>query len=157
MRELRKTGIGLLLIASLFSCTTSNKDEGTSEKATPRKVESKEEKPPVDPLFAEGEKNYQTYCMTCHMKDGYGVPNLNPPLGETEWVTGDEETLIEIVLNGRTGEMEVNGDIYNGVMIPHSHLSDKEIASILTYIRSSFGNRSGPISEKQVATVRAKL
>lgn len=154
---MKKIGISVLAIISMIACTEPSKNQESHEKETPKTVEKKKEQAPEDPMYAEGKKNYQTYCMTCHMKDGYGVPNLNPPLGETEWVTGDEETLIEIVLNGRTGEIEVNGDIYNGVMIPHSHLSDKEIASILTYIRSSFGNKSGPISEKQVATVRAKL
>lgn len=154
---MKKFGISVLAIISLIACTEPSKNQESNEKKTPKIVEKKKEQAPEDPLYAEGKKNYETYCMTCHMKDGYGVPNLNPPLGETEWVTGDEETLIDIVLNGRTGEIEVNGDVYNGVMIPHSHLSDKEIASILTYIRSSFGNKSGPISEKQVATVRAKL
>jgi len=154
---MKKFGIIVLAIFTLSACTEPSKNQESNGKETPKKVEKKKKQAPEDPLYAAGKKNYQTYCMTCHMKDGYGVPNLNPPLGETEWVTGDEETLIEIVLNGRTGEIEVNGDIYNGVMIPHSHLSDKEIASILTYIRSSFGNKSGPISEEQVATVRAKL
>lgn len=143
-------------ILCVIACTEPSKTDKAQEPEA-KQAEKSPEKAPEHPLYAEGKKNYQTYCMTCHMKDGYGVPNLNPPLGETEWVTGDEEVLIDIVLNGRTGEIEVNGDVYSGVMIPHSHLSDQVIASILTYIRSSFGNNSSPISEEQVAAVRAKL
>lgn len=159
---MRKIGILLGVILGMIACTESNNKENTTEandkvETTEASTEEASAEVPEDPLFAEGKANYETYCMSCHMKDGYGVPNLNPPLAETAWVTGDEDTLIDIVLNGRTGDIEVNGEIYSGVMIPHSHLSDQEIASILTYIRSSFGNKSGPISEKQVATVRAKL
>ncbi|MEM6802946.1 MAG: cytochrome c [Bacteroidota bacterium] len=153
---MRFFGIFLLIVSILYSCT-GEKDTKETEATAPIKTAEKEKQPEkVDPFFAEGKKNYQKNCMTCHMHDGYGVPNLNPPLAETDWVNGDEERLIDIVLNGREGEIEVNGEIYNGVMIPHSHLSDKVIASILTYIRASFGNKSGPISEDQVASVRAK-
>jgi len=150
--------LGILVLAGIFllACTNDTEKQASAEKETIEEVPEKTAPVNEDPVMVEGKTNYQKHCLTCHMIDGYGVPNLNPPLAETKWVTGDEDTLINIVLNGRTGEIEVLGEIYSQVMPPHSHLSDSELASILTYIRGSFGNKSGPISEQQVANVRAK-
>lgn len=153
---MRIFGIFLVLGIIWISCT-EEKQAKPDQTQSPKTEVKKEEPKEVDPRFAEGEDNYKTHCMTCHMKDGYGVPNLNPPLAETEWVNGNKDTLISIVLEGRTGEMEVNGEVYNGVMIPHNHLSDQEIATILTYVRASFGNKSSPVMEEEVAGVRAQL
>ena len=44
------------------------------------------------------------------MQDGSGVPGMNPPLKKTKWVEGRKRTLIEFVLKGLTGEIEVNGE-----------------------------------------------
>jgi cytochrome c len=43
---------------------------------------------------------YENYCLACHQEDGSGVPNLNPPLIQNEWVLGDSARLIKVVLNG---------------------------------------------------------
>lgn len=102
-----------------------------------------------------GEAVYNAVCLACHMADGSGVPGMHPPLTGTERVNGDKEQLIDIVLNGMTGEIEVNGEIYNGIMPPNTHLTDKQIADVLTYIRSNFGNESSEITEEEVAEVRA--
>ncbi|MEM6805878.1 MAG: cytochrome c [Bacteroidota bacterium] len=153
---MRIFGIFLLLGIIWISCT-EEKQAKPDQTQSPKTEVKKEEPKEVDPRVAEGESNYKTHCMTCHMKDGYGVPYLNPPLAETEWVNGNKDTLISIVLEGRTGEMEVNGEVYNGVMIPHNHLSDQEIATILTFVRTSFGNKSSPVMEEEVARVRAQI
>ena len=101
-----------------------------------------------------GKTVYNSYCIACHQQDGSGVPGAFPPLKETEWVNGDTETLISIVLNGLQGPIEVNGEQYNNVMTPHNFLSDDEIASVLTYVRKSFGNNSGEINAEEVASLR---
>ena len=89
------------------------------------------------------------------MQNGMGVPGLNPPLSKTDWVNGDKERLIKVVLNGLTEPIEIHGEVYQGVMASHAHLSDAEIAAVLTYVRSNFGNQSGEISEAEVAAIRA--
>lgn len=43
------------------------------------------------------------------------------------------------ILNGMTGEVEINGDTYRNVMAPHSDLTDQQIADVLTYVRANFG------------------
>jgi mono/diheme cytochrome c family protein len=60
------------------------------------------------------------------------------------------------VLHGVQGTLTVNGTAYHGVMPTFaSQLSDAEIAAVLTYVRTQWGNRGGPISTSQVAAQRA--
>ena len=93
--------------------------------------------------------------MSCHQDKGQGIAGLFPPLAETKWVTGDREQLIDAVLEGLSGEIEVNGKKYNQEMPGFkSLLSDQEIASVLTYIRSSFGNKASEITPVDVAELR---
>lgn len=102
-----------------------------------------------------GEEIYKRNCMSCHLDKGQGVAGLFPPLALTEWVTGDSELLIHTVLDGLSGEIEVNGKKYNQEMPGFkSLLSDKEIASVLTYIRISFGNNASEITPVDVAELR---
>ncbi len=101
-----------------------------------------------------GEKLYTTYCAGCHQSDGGGAAPRFPPLAKTDWVTGDPQRLIGIVLGGYRGEMEVNGEIYNGEMPRHTFLNDEQISIILTYIRGSFGNEAEEISEADVFAYR---
>ncbi len=101
-----------------------------------------------------GQTVYNSYCIACHQQDGSGVPGAFPPLKETEWVNGKKVTLISIVLNGLQGPIEVNGEQYNNIMTPHDFLSDDEIASVLTYVRKSFGNNSSEVNTDEVAALR---
>lgn len=104
-----------------------------------------------------GEIVYEQYCLACHQLDGSGVPGMYPPLRETEWVTGDKNTLIEVVMNGLSGTIEVNGEVYNQEMAASGFLSDEEIAAVLTYIRNGFGNDSGGVSAAEVASIREEV
>ncbi|MEZ5305462.1 MAG: c-type cytochrome, partial [Verrucomicrobiales bacterium] len=100
------------------------------------------------------------HCATCHQPDAKGLPNIYPPLFESEWVTGDEDRLIKIVLKGLWGPIEVKGQVFdpkNGVppmMGFAGLLDDEEIAGVLTYIRNSFGNQASPIQPEAVKRVR---
>ncbi|MDN5215328.1 cytochrome c [Fulvivirgaceae bacterium BMA12] len=102
-----------------------------------------------------GEKIYNQFCMVCHMKDGSGVPVLNPPLIKSEWVNGDKDQLIKIVLNGSEGgKYPVNGETYTNAMTPHNFLSDEKIAAVLTFVRSNFENNSDEVTPAEVAAAR---
>ncbi len=114
---------------------------------------------PVKDLIQEGDTysgavQYNTYCAACHQRDGKGDNNRFPPLDGSEWVAGNEEKLIDVVLNGIQGEIEVNGKTYNGLMPSNSHLDNHAIANILTYIRKRFGNESSPVSALKVEEMR---
>lgn len=100
---------------------------------------------------------YEAYCLACHQEDGSGVPGMNPPLIKTRWTTGDKKDLISVVLKGMDEEIEVDGEAYHNVMPPMTHLSDQEIADVLTYIRSNFSNNASAVNSSEVKAVRSKL
>ena len=72
-------------------------------------------------------------------------------------MTGDPERLIEVVLKGLEGPIEVKGQSYNNVMPQHSFLKDEEVAEVLTHIRQNFGNKAEAINTQEVAAVRKRL
>lgn len=125
------------------------KRKSVSHIRTPDKVEDD-----LQRGLDSGQKAYNTFCGNCHQQDGMGAVGRFPTLAQTDWVTGDKNRLINVVLNGLQGEIEVNGEIYNGVMPAHKFLGDEEIAGILTYIRQSFGNKADSISIREVEIVR---
>ena len=104
----------------------------------------------------EGSILYDTYCATCHQRNGKGDNNRWPPLAGSEFVLGDKDRLIGIILNGMQGEIKVNGKTFNGFMPPHEKiLDDHAIASILTYIRNGFHeNKVGGVSTLEVTKIR---
>jgi mono/diheme cytochrome c family protein len=99
---------------------------------------------------------YNTYCASCHLRNGKGDNNRYPPLTESEWVVGDVERLIGIVLHGKQGAMTVNGKTYDGLMPSNDHLDDHALASILTFVRMNFSNNASSVSALDVARIRAK-
>lgn len=112
---------------------------------------------PAEAQQADGAKVYGTVCSSCHQANGQGVPGAFPPLAESEWVTGDETRLIKIILHGVTGEIDVGGEIYAGMMPPWGGgLNDAEVAAVSTYLRSSFGNSAPPVTAATVARIRAQ-
>jgi mono/diheme cytochrome c family protein len=111
-------------------------------------------------LYLKGKAIYirEGYCNTCHQPDGGGLSASGfPPLAGTPWVTGSEERLIKLVLNGLHGPIEVLGQKYGGQvpMTPfRGLLTDEDVAAVLTYVRNSFGNKASVISNEQVKKVR---
>ena len=102
----------------------------------------------------EKAKLYNTYCAACHQNDGKGDGNRFPPLGGTDWVTGDKTKLLNTLLKGLNGEIVVNDKPYNGLMPAHNFLKDEEVATILTYIRQNFGNAASAVSVEEVKEYR---
>ena len=102
---------------------------------------------------APGQLIYEQNCLTCHQANGSGVPNLNPPLRGIDWVLGDKTRLINVLLKGLQGQ-EIEGDMYDNAMPAHDFLTDPQIADVLTYIRSSFGNKADAVTADEVKMVR---
>lgn len=102
-----------------------------------------------------GERLYTDYCASCHKADGQGVKGIFPPLSGTETVLGDKSKFVSTVLEGVSGEIIVNGLTYNEHMPSFAFLTDDEIARILTYVRSSFGNQASEITEEEVRRLRS--
>ena len=104
---------------------------------------------------ARGKIVYTSICLSCHMAGGTGVPHMNPPLINTAYVSGDKTKLVKIVLNGFNEDVEINGQTYSNAMTPHSDLTDRQIADVLTYVRKSFGNKASSVSVADVKKARA--
>jgi mono/diheme cytochrome c family protein len=105
-----------------------------------------------------GQKIYEQTCLTCHQADAGGVPDMTPPLQKSPYVQGPSVKLIGIVLNGLNDGVEIEGESYSNPMPAFSTvLKDQEIADVLTYLRSHFGNKAGPITVAQVSRIRQGL
>jgi mono/diheme cytochrome c family protein len=105
------------------------------------------------------EKGQEIYgrCMACHQQNGDGMPGAFPPLAGSEWVTGPVSRPIAILLHGLQGELTVKGTKYNSMMLAYGTgvpMTDEEVASVLTYVRGSFGNTASAVTVEEVAKVR---
>jgi nitrite reductase (NO-forming)/hydroxylamine reductase len=105
---------------------------------------------------AQGKTVYDTVCLACHQADGKGLPGAFPPLAGSDYLLGDKDRAIGVVISGLQGEVVVNGAKFNSVMPAMVQLSDQDIADALTYAMNSWGNAGGPVTVPQVAAVRAK-
>lgn len=102
----------------------------------------------------DGKQLYGAKCAACHQGSGLGVAGVFPPVAASEWVIGDEKILTNILLHGVNGEMIVKGNTYKGAMPAWKSLSDDELAAVLTYIRSDWGNAAPPIKAETIKSQR---
>jgi nitrite reductase (NO-forming)/hydroxylamine reductase len=139
---MRQRHIASALVVLLFSAAACSQD-------------TVNERPPKLGNEA-GQAAYLAQCAACHQPTGQGLPGAFPPLAGSDWIAGrSSEEVIASVLAGIQGEITVNGVKYNNVMPAMSHLSDADVAAILSYVFSSWGNSGTAVSEAQVAAVRA--
>lgn len=107
-----------------------------------------------DPVAA-GKVVYENNCLSCHQANGQGVPGVFPPLVGSEWVVGSPETLVQIILYGLQGPLQVAGTNYNGAMPAWKDvLRTEEIAAVATYIRQLAPNRSEAVSPQLVTQIK---
>jgi mono/diheme cytochrome c family protein len=104
----------------------------------------------------DGAVVFSGHCAACHQATGLGLPGVFPPLAGSEWVNGDPARLARLVLRGLTGPVTVAGATFNGAMPAWAdQLKDAEVAAVLTYVRSHFGNSAAAVAADVVATARA--
>lgn len=106
---------------------------------------------------AKGKALFTSNCAACHQATGEGLPGAFPPLkGNAAVNHADATTHIHVVLHGLQGR-NVGGIVYPSAMPPFADtLDDADIANIINYERSSWGNHGKPVSAAQVAAERAK-
>ncbi|GAC1349017.1 MAG: hypothetical protein NVSMB19_02090 [Vulcanimicrobiaceae bacterium] len=103
---------------------------------------------------AKGQTIYTANCAGCHQANGAGQAGVFPPLGGSDYVTGDTKRLGHILLYGLNGKIAVKGVDYNGQMPAwKGQLSNADIANVLTYIRSSWGNKAAAYPEAELAGI----
>ncbi|MFI5207406.1 MAG: c-type cytochrome, partial [Gemmatimonadales bacterium] len=102
-----------------------------------------------------GQTIFAGTCAACHQPSGQGSPGMFPPLAGSDYVTGDAGRMIRIVLKGLSGAVTVHGGQFNGQMPPWQQLSDAELAAVISYVRTSWGNSAGAVTAADVAGERA--
>jgi ubiquinol-cytochrome c reductase cytochrome b subunit len=106
------------------------------------------------PNAGTGSTVYTTNCSGCHGANGEGTASVAPPLAGNDFVTGDPKKVITVVANGLNGKITVKGQDWNGTMPPwKGTLSNQQIAGVVTYIRSAWGNKASAVSQADVAKV----
>lgn len=101
-----------------------------------------------------GKRLYARTCQACHQEEGQGIPNAFPPLANADYLNADVDRAISIVLHGKTGEITVNGKTYNSVMTAQT-LTDEQVANVLTYVYSSWGNNGTVVTPLMVTKVKS--
>ncbi|MCU7548886.1 cytochrome c [Chitinophagaceae bacterium LB-8] len=125
---------------------------------TKKPISPKPKAAPVSKAVMDrGKEVYLMNCLACHQADGSGVPNLNPHLVKTKWVLGSKTVLVEQILKGSQGKVEIDGETFNNAMPPLPQLTDQQIADVLTYVRNSFSNKASVVSAGEVKSIRAKI
>ncbi len=99
--------------------------------------------------------SFQKMSLQIHQTDGSGVINMYPPLGIGSWVEKEPNELIAILMKGMSGKIEVNGEVYKNFMPSQAQLTNEEMADVLSYIRSNFGNNLEPVTHQMVKKIRS--
>lgn len=139
-------GSWTILIAWLFflaACSSKDKKEESSTIASIKDTK-------VLQYAIEGKNLYEAYCANCHQKDGTGLGKLIPPLNPSDYMAENIGRTARIIKYGQTGEIIVNGQVYNQAMPGNPRLTNLEIARIMTYIYNIWGNQEGVIDANQV-------
>ena len=98
---------------------------------------------------------FTSVCAACHQPTGQGLPNLFPPLAGSDFLNADKKRAIKLVINGRQGELIVNGRKFNNSM-PRFPFGDDDIANVLTFVYNSFGNVGLEVTPEEVKVLRSE-
>jgi len=112
---------------------------------------------PAGDAPADGAVVYAANCVSCHQGDGAGIAGAFPPLAGSGWVLAEPDVPAQILLHGMQGPIDVLGQSYAGVMPSMSQLSDAELAAVLDYIRTEWGNDASPVTAELFAEQRARF
>jgi len=150
LAALRKTAVSPETIGQVDSMIIWPGKEGVKAEVLPKAFTAAEQE-----FFDTGKTLYSAICAACHQPDGRGFEGLAPQLVDSEWVQGMPDRLVRILLHGARGPIRVAGKTFVGEMPAFGPMGDREIASILTYIRHEWGHTALPIAAKTVEEIRA--
>ena len=89
--------------------------------------------------YSQGERLYSAHCANCHMEDGKGLAKLIPPLANADYLQQNQELIPCIIRNGQSGEIVVNGVVYDQEM-PGEKYTEIQINNMINYINTAWGN-----------------
>ena len=128
--------------------------EGSAIQSIPQ---ASTQQPPAankDESIARGKILYTSVCLACHQPEGQGIPKAFPPLAKSDYLNADVKRAISNVLHGLQGKVTVNGEVYESIM-PQLGLNDEQVANVLTYVYSQWGNNGAEVLPAMVKEVRA--
>lgn len=139
-----------ILLISLLLASCGNEPKKDSETAAvPVKVVPKD---PLSKSVARGKEIYSELCITCHLANGKGVAGAFPPLNPSDWLTKKRTESIHAVKYGLKGEIVVNGQPYNNIMLPLG-LDDQEVADVMNYTIQTW-NKGEIVTVEEVTAVQ---
>ncbi|MDR3610084.1 MAG: copper-containing nitrite reductase [Ignavibacteriaceae bacterium] len=124
---------------------------GVQEPSATTKTNSSSNVSPAD----FGKTIFMQTCIPCHQPDGKGIAMVFPPLAGSDFLNQNKERAIETVINGRQGATIVNGKNYNGIM-PPPNLTEEQIAEVLTFVYSQWGNSGQKVTADEVRKIKSK-
>lgn len=99
-----------------------------------------------------GKEVYGTYCTTCHLPTGKGIPGTFPPLAKADYLVSNRADAIRAVKNGMEGEITVNGMTYNNTMYSLG-LDDQQVADVMNYILNNWDNDAAEVTLEEVKAI----
>lgn len=141
--------LSLLCISLLFASCGNEPKKDIETAAVPKEVVQKD---PLSESVARGKEIYSELCITCHLPNGKGVPGAFPPLNPSDWLTKKRTESIHAVKYGLKGEIVVNGQPYNSIMLPLG-LNDEEVADVMNYTIQTW-NKGEMVTVKEVTAVQ---
>lgn len=135
-RRTEGLGMGLLFTTLLSSCQSADKIK-------------------LEQYYIGGKEIFEANCANCHQKDGKGLQNLYPPIAGSDYLQNKSQVILAIK-HGLTGEITVNGKVYNQPMPANSHLQNLDIAEVVTYIYNEWGNEQKITTVEEVEEVLKK-
>ncbi|WP_229418360.1 cytochrome c [Massilia sp. Root351] len=95
---------------------------------------------------ADGKALFQKNCAACHQASGKGIPGAFPALAGNPLVQGPAPDVAMVLLQGRGGMPDFSAS-----------LSDDDIAAVLSFARSAWGNKAPPLKGEQIGALRGQL
>lgn len=134
------------LLMVILGCKNSSKENTTA-------ISQQDFSPEVKESISGGAEIYNNFCASCHLSNGEGIKGVFPPLKNSDWLKEKRKESIHAVKFGLRGPITVNGVEYDNLM-PALGLSDQEIANVMNYIYSSWGNTlKEPVTEEEVGAI----
>lgn len=112
----------------------------------------------VDPPQTLGARVYTSFCARCHGSEGMGVTEVFPRLAGNPAVIGEDTTsLIRLLVEGGNSPSTLHGPPRQSMPGFAHDLTNPQMAAVLTWIRTSWGNDAQPVTANDVRTLREKL
>ena len=137
----------IIMAVAISSCGNEPKRETPLAKS----ATLEQQQDPISASVQRGREVYKELCVTCHLPSGKGVPGAFPPLNPSNWLTNKRTESIHALKYGLKGEIEVNGESYNSIMLPLG-LDDQEIADVMNYTIQTW-NKGEMITVEEVTAV----